>query len=107
MKSIVILFSLLGLFLCEKTYTPNIIGQYACQNITVDAEHKKKCTIANMNLGDDYRCCYVEGETNCYYFPDDGDKLKEEAKSRNKKIDCSSSMLTYSFLSMILLMFCL
>ena len=107
MKSIVILFALLGLFLSKTIPEPNILGQYACGNITVDADHKKKCTVANMNLGDEHRCCYVEGKTNCYYFPDDGDKLKEEAKNLNAKIDCSSSMLTYSILSsMILFMFC-
>lgn len=105
MKSILILFALFNLFLCNKTYTPNIIGTYACNNITVDADHKKKCTVANMNLGDDFRYCYVEDHTNCEYLPDDGDELKSKAKEFGKKIDCSSQMLSSSFLQGILLIF--
>lgn len=100
MKSL-LLFALLSLILSKKTFTPNQRGVDACENIPVDSDHKKKCTIANMNLGDDYRCCYVEGLTNCRYFPDDADELKTKASELNAKIDCSSQKLTFSLIFLI------
>ena len=100
MKSF-LLFALLGLILTKKTYTPNQRGIDACEHIPVDSDHKKKCTIANMNLGDDHRCCYVEGLTTCRYFPDDADELKSKASELKAKIDCSSQQLNFSFIFLI------
>ena len=56
MKSL-LLFALLVLILNKKTYTPNQRGIDACEHIPVDSDHKTTWTIANINLGDDHRCC--------------------------------------------------
>ena len=96
MKSLLILFTLFGVF-TTKEWAPNEVGERACKMIEADSNLHEKCTVANMNLGDGYRCCYVEGN-GCQYFPDDADEIKKKTNAQfsSAKVDCSSSKFYYN-----------
>lgn len=103
MKSLLIIFALFGLF-TSKEWVANEIGERACMKIEADSNLHEKCTVANMNLGDGYRCCYVEGK-GCQYFPDDADEIKKITNTLfgSAKVDCSSSKIFYNvFLGFVL-----
>lgn len=97
MKSLIVLFALFEL-LVSKEWVANESGKRACEKLVADSNLHEKCTVANMNLGDDFRCCYVEGQSNCQYFPDDADQIKNKTKSEfnGAKVDCSSSQIVYN-----------
>lgn len=97
MKSLIIFFALFGLF-ASKEWEANESGKRACEKIESDSNFHKKCTVANMNLGDGFRCCFVEGQNYCQYFPDDGDEIKKRSKEifNEAKVDCSSSKIFYN-----------
>ena len=104
MKSIIILFALFGLF-ASKDWVANESGERACTKIESDSNLHEKCTVANMNLGDGFRCCYVEGQSYCQYFPDDADEIKKRTNENfsGSKVDCSSSKIFYNiFLGLVL-----
>ena len=86
---------------------PNPIGTSACELIDVSVEKTAgSCSVANMNLGDDYRCCYDKTKGKCVYLQDNGDAISEYADAQNSKVDCSSSTISLNiatFFSLFLL----
>ena len=104
---LLIITGILGTFCAEA----NSKGQNACEKIpssdTLTAGH---CSVANMNLGDNFRCClikYDSGNPNCTYLEDDGDVISQMGKKSGiKEIDCISSILRFQVISLFIV-FCL
>lgn len=107
--SLILLITIIvGIFCAD----PNSKGQSACEKITVSSGTLTPghCSVANMDLGDNFRCCLIyntNGTSFCNYLEDDGDEISKKGKESGvKEIDCISSILRFQIISLFIV-FCL
>lgn len=93
-RLLIVSLLIIGIFGYTKK-DPNPIGTTTCEKIDVSVEKSAgRCSVANMNLGDDHRCCYDKTKGVCVYLQDNGDAISEYADQQKSKVDCSSSSLS-------------
>lgn len=96
-RLLIVSLLIIGIFGYTKK-DPNLTGQIACEKIDTTTEKTAgRCSVGNMNLGDDYRCCLDKTNGKCVYLQDNGDAISDYADENSVKIDCSSMNLSLQF----------